>query len=144
MTKGVLYLYIKDVLFDSIKYYSYHGGMFRPPVYACITNGTYILSIKSRVDNMYNQGEANWYLMKNDGSDAFKIPKVLSLNGAGLYEANYVNICNVKPGPTMLIFYGFYYCDRETYVTYNIPDGFKNYHRRRETGCESPWKWITQ
>ena len=138
---GRLIIYYNNQLVDSIRY----GGAYHWPGYARpmtsvgqLDNGRFLIRIQNEHNQMYSSGKSFWYYV--DASGIRLLPKDTVKIANAIYEQDYVNMGMVKKINNRIIFYGYYYCNKETFCTFDLNGTFKNYRRSR-TGCYDPWQW---
>jgi hypothetical protein len=144
LRQGFLIIYLNNQFVDSIPYgpnYNWPGAR-RPSIsggYISRASHQYLLKIKNDRDQMYSQAKSYWYLINYQTIK--QLPKVPNKDGNGMYENHSANIDIAYKGGNRLIFFGAYYCLRETYCVFDANNMmFKNYSRIKDD-CYFPWHW---
>ncbi len=144
IAQGTLFIYYYNHLVDSVPYGSaYHeSGLSRPIVTAgyISDDNEYLLKFQNEHDDMYFAGKSIWYIINATG--IHRLSKVLTKEKNGLYENNNVILSKVRKSQisNRIIFFGEYYCHKQTYCTFDLNTIIKNYPRKR-MNCYAEWEW---
>lgn len=142
IAQGTLFIFFNNHLVDSIPYLPNYqwAGVVRPSTTAGYISqpDQYLLRVAVERGSLYVMGKSNWYFI--NGSIITKLPEVTNKDKNGIYENNSVIMGDVRKGNNKIIFFGEYYCNRQTYCTFDLNSLFKNYSRVRPD-CYADWQW---
>lgn len=141
---GMLYIYYKNRLIDSISYVSnlHSNGLHHPEVFSgTISDGNYLIKIPYKYEGYYTTFQTVWFIVHNGAMQ--KMPAVEKKEQSGLCQdsVTYLDVVKKNSEGTMLYFKGIYFEIKERYSTFNLNSQiYKNYCRQRANSTV-PWRW---